>query len=931
MKIKINPKLVYRVPQFSITETLEECWDELKESIKISSFTFFERIEHIESNQISELPQNVYQTIWKYYNRAKFRSTPYGSFAGVGTITLGNTDETEVIISKKQHLHRFVDWQNIEKSNCTFDELAKRDALLFSNSSYYRVGDDIRFLRKIESKFELADVDSDEQLLGILQLCKRPIAISIIVKQIQSNADATVLLLKELIDMQLLMHDHHPNIIGQDYFQRIGLIKPVVDKEYIIAERPLVKGEINQDLLKHIPELLDKLQSITPINKNQRLQQFISQFSRKFEQVEIPLMIALDPELGVGYDDLEQSSGADDFINKLIKYKNKESSNEIVISTIMNEVGKQGVPILNSIDLSLFETGNNSKKTELPLPNTLSILCSFADEKVILEHAGGSCANALLGRFTIAMDNIESISKELARSEAAANKDVLFFDIGYISENKVDNINRRKSIYDHQVNILTYDTTEGPLALDDLYLSVHGEDLVLRSRKLNKRLIPRLASAYNFQRSDLSVFKLLSDLQNQSLQVDLNFSIKRIIPGLDYYPRVVFKNIIISSRSWRLSYKNAGRDIASFKSVLAVMGICQFVKTGLADQTLCFNIYEEKDLAILYDIIQREKSIQVEEVIIPQNSIVKDSDSKPYQAEFIISVYHEEKNYNGINSWNTHTEIETQKVFLPGDQWLYFEIFCHEYRADMLLCNNIAAFLDANKKRIYAWFFIRYHENGQHLRLRIRLNHYSDAFIITRSLTKHLEYEINCGLISDIAIKTYFREVERYGADLIDVVEVHFAIDSTYVLNLLQDIKSSIEKYMLCIEAIKQVELAGIFGAIEFEQLISKLYHSYNEEHGFTSAEFKILNERYQQYVNTPILKLSIPLQDAFNYFTDSLISAICYSEQKHRGRLFSDLMHMHINRLFDSNQRLHEGVIYYFTYKNKLKEKAGTKFGLQT
>src|SRR5690606_28498625 len=106
--------------------------------------------------------------------------------------------------------------------------------------------------------------------------------------------------------------------------------------------------------------------------------------------------------------------------------------------------------ILNSIankEPIQLEDFKGSDPQKSGLPNTFSALVQFTEENVIVKQVGGSTATALIGRFTIASNELESFGKEIAHLEEKANPEVLFFDIAYQAETHVDDVNRRRGIY----------------------------------------------------------------------------------------------------------------------------------------------------------------------------------------------------------------------------------------------------------------------------------------------------------------------------------------------------------------------------------------------------------------------------------------------------------------------------------------------------
>jgi len=72
------------------------------------------------------------------------------------------------------------------------------------------------------------------------------------------------------------------------------------------------------------------------------------------------------------------------------------------------------------------------------------------------------------------------------------------------------------------------------LLLSDLWVRYENNEIILESKKLGKRVIPRLSSAYNYNHSDLPVFRFLCDLQHQSIQSNLTLNLSSLFPALTF-------------------------------------------------------------------------------------------------------------------------------------------------------------------------------------------------------------------------------------------------------------------------------------------------------------------------------------------------------------------------------------------------------------
>lgn len=930
MKFNIQPTLIFRTPKFSYQAELADCWEELKAAISISSAAFYETIIEVKANELSGLPPKIYFTIWKYFNRSKFRATPYGTFASFSLLdnAIGPV-ANPIVVEEELQVCELIDWPYKNNIQFPLADLLQKNCLLFSNSSYYFTPNSIRYIACTEGVFELAELDYDDFVKQILEACLVPVRVNDLIATLKledAAVDALFGLLQDMHDLQLIFTDYDPNIIGPDYFERIGLNHTADLPKYLLAQRAVRSGNLDERLLHSIPGLVKLIHNILPAPEQGALGRFTTRFKKKFEDQEISLLEALDPETGVGYDELEQGGQNDDFIVRLNnKPPKKETDRENIKNLLKHHLSPQGFEKGKPVFLDKLAFSPNEKP--LPLANSFSMIMSVQDELIFAEQIGGATSNALTGRFTMADEAVERYTKSVADLEQQANPDVLFFDVAYMVEANVDNVNRRKLMYNHQLAILNFDTSAAPLTLNDIQLSVRGNQVILRSKKLNKRLVPRLASAYNYSRSDLSVFRLLCDLQYQGLQSNLSLSLESIFPDLDYYPRLQYHNIVLSNTKWKINKENfLGADkkylpVQHCREYLKNLGVSSYFKAGVSDQNLCFALDSDEDLNAFLQYMQKQTSIYVDEVTFPQQSIVVDENSKPYLAQFILSLTHKEQVYAGITA--DDTPVSVTRFFPPGKEWLYFEIYSHQQRTDQVLAEVITPFLANHAASIKNWFFIRYNENGNHIRLRLQLNNELSAQGLISDLMEDLAIFLNSGLVSDVQIKTYKRELERYGSENMESVEKHFATDSAFVLSLFETQPSHFDKYKICAALVSRLVADKITDRQDLFKIISGISDAFNREHHLDAADFKQLNSHYQEFRKTAFGGLNQNQQEHFNALAASLVNILKQCKRVPQGKLFSDLMHMHVNRLFNKDQRTHEMVMYYFLLKEIQRQNA--------
>ena len=932
MKLKLYDKVIFRVPQFPVDTTLETCWDELKKSIALSSEAFYRYIEHADYKQYNNLPPGIKTTVQKYFNRARFRATPYGTFAGFGLCNVQNPEGSEtmkVTIREKPLIHQFIDWGHSDEAE-PWPAKPMGSILLFANSTYYRIGENIRYVFRDNPHFDLSDIPFAPLIAEILEMARSPIAVDKVLDHLQSNhhfeENEAFRWICQLVELQLLLTNYHPNIIGEDHFKRTGVIPTGNHRTYTITERQCAGSRIPPEPLERLKELAGVLHGLLPPPPPPaELEDFIRQFLKKYDQRSVPVMEALDPEAGIGYGRMDSPSVASlamDIADLKQAHPDEPSDNWLKAALLEH---CSGHPSFASVPVRLEKGKLKGQPGGLPLPNTFSALFSISDGLIHLEHLGGVTATALAGRFSITGDPMHGYCKGLARIEAEANPDVLFFDIAYTGEQRVDNINRRQNSYGWQLSLLNYDTSEQPLALGDLRLCVRGNELMLFSHRLGKRLVPRLSTAYNHIRSDLPVFRLLCDLQGQGLHTGLATVPQQSVPGLNAYPRIQYHNIVLSPARWKLDLSQAaGKDQSAVWDYVDGLSLPDIIKVGDADQTLLLDLTTGENRQLLYGILKSRKTLWVQEGFKPSHPVIEDTAGNGYNSEFIVAFTHGGNIYKPFHVNTEYHHTPTKRFFLPGSDWLCYELYCHAATADELLIGVLDPLLGRYGGYIASWFFIRYDEGGNHIRFRMRLNDSSHAAAIMSGIGEQLYPYVSDGRLSDVRLRPYTRELERYGGDIMDRVEHHFQLDSRLAMELLKSSGDDRMKYLHCIALMRGAAGVAGFDGTEFDGLVSQACTYHAGEHRLDGTAFKKLNSWYKGvFINgdnsTIMPEAGQPCTGEVLRSYADLLSGIAGTR---KAQLFMDLFHMHINRLFPSHQRVHEMIIYEFLRKRLAQER---------
>lgn len=910
--MNLEKKCLLRVPQFSMTAELEIEWENLKTSIELSSPDFYEQIKEVTLGQLHGLPRSTFHTIWKYFNRAKYRATPYGSFASCSFAEIDFTAEkkSNILIENSQVLHEFTCWTMLD--GCRESAELSLTSKLTANSSYYQVGDTIRYLTRNDGVFMLAETDFSETMLNILELCRTNCQVSTILSEIpETDLDE----LKSMIELQLLLPESTPNTIGEDYFRR-NYPKFEHSKNYVIAERPVKHASLSSASFKYTSELITLLARLCPEPEYAEMEKFKHRFQRKFEYRAVPLMTALDPELGVDYGNMAHSVALEFPFDTSKDNCHKENA---LNHFLLEQIIKSGMKVCR-----LDETVQTSNDDPI-LPNTIGILCSIVDDLLVVDQICTPTVNRIAGRFSLIGGGTEKFCSAMATLEADANPDVLFFDIGFNDEINVDNINRRKDIYPSHVSILNYNSENQELPLNDILVMVEGEELLLFSKTHQRRVVPRFASGYNYQRSNLPLVRFLCDLQFQGIKSNLDLKLPNLFPDHDFYPRLQFHNIVVSPAQWRIKYddllvfSDGKPDTSSFNAYLCMLGLPKYAIVRTEDRTLCFDKEDNKELVELLYILRRFGSFLLEEGFIPADPVVRDKTRKKYNNQFVMTMSHQQTIYHPCKPKYT-LPIRSQlpaSIYLPGGEWLYFELYAHPNRTDFILATKVSAFVRRNEKYLQKWFFIRYEDTGHHIRLRLKLISRKNVPLILIRFSSMAEQLIKESVIDRMELCTYRQEIERYSPDLIKDVEDHFCTDSKYALSLIDKAVTSDQKYKLCTFYMIKLRESELVPVSVFDDLVSICCQRFTTEFNITGYGFKQLNKKFRETIQpgSPITAD----QGIYSKLHELIESATALLRQCPIGKradLLADIFHMHVNRLFAAHQQMHELLAYYFIEK---------------
>lgn len=270
--------------------------------------------------------------------------------------------------------------------------------------------------------------------------------------------------------------------------------------------------------------------------------------------------------------------------------------------------------------------------------------------------------------------------------------------------------------------------------------------------------------------------------------------------------------------------------------------------------------------------------------------------------------------------------MSESRVFYPGSEWLYLKIYTGVKTSDLFLLEVIKPFVEQlqNEHVIKKWFYIRYNDPKPHLRIRFNISNLNNYNYILEKINPLFGEYLNSGEISNVIIDSYKRELERYGENTIEYAEELFFRSSEMILNFLE--YDDEEKIMVTLFYIDSVLSELNLSSKEKLNWINNYNYAFKKEFNADKSlnnqlkkKYQDLHSKYLEFIRSNelegvrilitrnICEMKLPRKKILELYENNLLEVELED-------FFQSIFHMHINRLFTSNQRLFEMIIYdYF------------------
>jgi len=966
----------------------------------------------------------------KYQLRSSVRCTPYGTFAGSAIANISE-EHTEIVLANSSSHYRKLrlDMNYMaEIVNALVQMPVVRNQMLFmANNSLYPTANVYRYaeyyIKNNVRSYQLTAVDKTPYLESIINTAKNGATLNDLALLLAQSENVTegeaIEYVRELWLSQLLVPALEPTVTGPEPLdQVIAQLEKLNDVEDMLFRLKEIQQLLNhpREGVTYYQEIEEKLEQLnlginvprntlqadlflnthTALintrlingliaqvsdlkvlarqNTNAELEDFKTKFYTRYEEKSIPLAIALDADLGIGYAGVnDQSAGAGEWLEGLAIQGGSEPNTGRPLDYIQQYTLTKyqdwlanNKPYIEVSEEDIKKLKEQNKAKVYKFPNSMFLMGSLMRQGGQLDEQhftfdissfGGPSAANLLGRFTHGDTAIETFTKQILEKEETERPDAIYAEVVHLSHARIGNILLRPVLRKYEIPYvgLSGIEKENQIAVDDLMVSVRNNEIVLHSKRLNKRIIPRLTTAHNFSFNSLPVYKFLCDLQGQGTAY-ANVWDWGHLSMLKHLPRVIYKNLIIQKAIWKIEEKEigdlpkeAGEHNAYFKSFRYKLNMPVRVVYKEGDNELLIDFNEPEGITLFLHYLKRYKNIMLEEFLFTEeNCVVHDKGGNPFTNELIIPLFSEAKGEERVEvnemdvtkSENKNIKItedqKLQRSFSPFSEWLYFKVYCGAKSAEKLLATVIQPFIETGIEEALfeQFFFIRYYDDsGGHFRIRFKNNDFDKQLIVYKRFNLAMQQEIDNGTIHKVMLDTYNRELERYIPRLIEEAEALFYHDSIAVLrfiNLMDGLDAEQYRMLFALRGIDMLLSDFNLSLEQRSMLLKNLQAGFFREFGAHATLQKQLNDRYRKHQSfftshfDPDKDEEHEIEEAVAIFTmrsemnhPVVKRVLSYlkdvQEQERIFDLLGSYIHMFMNRLYIAQQRKYELVAYHF------------------
>lgn len=677
------------------------------------------------------------------------------------------------------------------------------------------------------------------------------------------------------------------------------------------------------------------------------LDSFCQAFTDRFGDASVPLMVALDPDIGAGF-----RGGGSPQTPSAPESQAITQRDRILMAKVAAAIaaGEQRI----TLDKSDIDSLSTSRGQRLPSSALMSVRLARSGDgqhQLYAAKLGGPDAACALGRFASGDATLTSLLRHTLAHEADPTVHYLDAEIVHLVGGRLANIIARPQLRDYEIACMGFGqaAADKTIALDDVLVSVQGRRVVLYSKRHHAAIRPHLSCAHKAHHSDLpAVYRFLFAVGLQHLDTVLLWQ-WGALEALPFLPRVEFGDIVLALARWRLTAADLesgpSPDVHAYNTIRALsarFALPRFVAVMTGGDELVVDLENPDAADTTLSLLRETPNTTLTEAFPAPELAAVHGPAGSFMHEFLLPLRRTTPAQN-TRPLRFHADFEEQRTVFVGGDWLYLRIGAGPRIADTILLEVLSPLLRDLTTRgvIDQWFFIRYADPRPHLRVRLNGNPEALRELALAALLPPLTNALTMGIVAELQLDTYRPELRRYGGvAAMQHAERLFCLDSVATVKalqlalsedrlhdpdhrivigclgasrLLESLVPDTDTRLALLERLaanafdadastaplKRTRRRELAAALRRQQqaLMNALFAEESEYEGY-----RIVFDHFRRSAKPSVAGLSQLAE------SDSLTTTY--------GDIVQSLLHMHVNRMFAEEPRRHESIVYDFLHR---------------
>jgi len=707
---------------------------------------------------------------------------------------------------------------------------------------------------------------------------------------------------------------------------------------------------------------------------------FRQAFATRYGDQAVPLVQALDAENGIGFPITAGPTATAPLLQGL-PFSNAPAEPTTpwgaLQALLLQKLAATWQAGAQQLELTATDLAGLPPPARLPLPNAFSVVATVAATsqaaldagafQLLLHNLAGPSGARLLGRFCHTDPELQRQVEQHLRAEEQLEPDAIFAEVIHLPEGRIGNVICRPVLRSYEIPFLGVSgaCTARQLPITDLLLSLEGGELILRSRRLGRRIIPRLTSAHNYTGKGLALYQFFGALQGQGVAAGISWQWGPL-ESAPFLPRVTCGKVILTRARWRvevatiqqLTQPTVSARFAAVQQWRQAQRLPRYLVLADGDNELPVDLDNVLSVESFLDLLKGRQLAKVVEFLPTPEQLCATGPEGRFVHELLVPFVRQPTTSPATASpdrtmatpprpYTFTPPTALPRTFAPGSAWLYAKLYTGAATADYVLQEVVTPLRAAARHTGAAdqWFFLRYGDPDWHLRLRF---HGAPARL-TAEIMPRL-HQLTAPLLADgrlwrVQLDTYARELERYGGEAgILPSEALFCIDSEAALQLIGLLPGDTGAALRWQLALRGLDtLLDDFGYALAAKLalVSRLRERFAAEFTLDRHYRRQLGEKVRQ-LRPQLATLFAPTSQADSALaaggqilqqrTQQLQPVVATLQRQAAAghfaldELVASYLHMQVNRLLRSAQREQELVLYELLIRHYQAQRAQGK-----